>query len=59
MGAINAAWERPKIQYDKAYDLDAKDWGIIQNPLSSRAKIIKTGLTEEEADAWLKLLKED
>ena len=44
--------------YDKAFNKETQDWCIVTNALIE-FKIVKGGLTEAEADAWLKLLKED
>lgn len=43
--------------YDKAFNKETQDWCIVANALMD-FKIVKGGLTEAEADAWLKLLKE-
>jgi hypothetical protein len=42
--------------YDKAFDRGTQDWCIVSYVITD-PKIIKTGLTEEEADAFLKLLR--
>ena len=54
MSAVNVAWDTPT--YDKAQIKNANTWCVIKN-IMFQGEIIKTDLTEEEADAWLKLLR--
>ena len=54
MGAINAVWDKTHYYKVQGYD----GWWYIAKGYPSGPSV-KGGLTEEEADAWLKLLKED
>lgn len=54
MGAINAAWDKTHYFKVKGYD----GWWYISQGYPGGPSV-KGGLTEEEADAYLKLLKED
>lgn len=58
MGAVNQAWP-PKDVADHYYKVQGLDgwWMIVKGYPSGPS--IKGGLTREEADAYLKLLKED
>jgi hypothetical protein len=42
--------------YDKVFNEEDGDWGIVADVLTS-PKVIAEELTEEEADAYLKLLR--
>jgi len=42
--------------YDKVYNEEDGEWGVVADVLTY-PKIIAEGLTEEEADAYLKLLR--
>ena len=42
--------------YDKGFNKITQDWFIVSDAIT-HPKIIKTGLTEAEADAFLKLLR--
>ncbi len=53
MGAVNEVWGEPR--YYKVQGLDGKYYIVRGFPSGPS---IKGGLTKEEADAYLKLLKE-
>lgn len=60
MGAINHAWKPQPIEI-KHYMLRCLDdtYVITRGVPSVTSTVVKYGLTKEEAEAWLKLLKED
>ena len=49
-------WDVDNYMYDKAFDPDEKKWAILTNTMTSPVTI-KKGLTEAEADAFIKLLR--
>ncbi len=55
MGAVNEVWKKNETHYYKVQGLDGW-WYIVKGFPSGPS--IKGGLTKEEADAYLKLLKE-
>lgn len=42
--------------YEKGFNRETNDWCILKN-LYTNTEIVHRGLTEEEADAFLKLLR--
>jgi hypothetical protein len=55
MSAVNAVWEKPPIVYVKIKALD-DTWMVAKG--THLSDVVKTGLTKEEADAFIKLMKE-
>ena len=56
MSAVNVVWEKPSPLYIKIKALD-DTWMVAKG--THLSDVVKTGLTKEEADAYLKLLKEE
>ncbi len=57
MSAVNMVWEQPKPHYYMVKGLDEL-YVITKDHPGITATVIKSGLTKLEAEAFMKLLKE-
>ena len=60
MGMINQVWDsHPRYYAHPAGSTSGSNWVVIKVQQFLPDQIVQRGLTRAEAEAWLRLLKED